>query len=317
MSPIILLAVGAAIAYGASDFVGGLLSRHWPAGRVALVGQSAATIASAVAAAAVGGQLRTADVFWSLGAGLGAGLGTLALYRGLAAGRMSVAGPLSAVGAAGLPVLVDVLLGQSPGLTAVIGIALAIPGIWLVSTASSHGGAGGGVVEGLIAGVGFAALFICLGFAGRDAGLWPVVISSAASVLVLIPAVLRPTPEATVAGREPAPSSAAPTTDAIVGPAQPDPAPPRGVIDAARPGPRVRSWPGAQALVPGVLGVLATLLYLQATRAGSLSIAAVITSLYPAVTVLLATVVLKERTTVLHVLGLALCAGSVVTFTLS
>ncbi len=271
MQTVVLLALLGAMAYGASDFVGGLLSRSAAAARVAVVGQGAASVLSLVAAVVVGGVVTAGVLGWGAGAGLGAAVGTLALYRGLSVGRMNVAGPLSAVGAAGLPVLVDVLLGQTLSSAAVVGIGLAIPAIWLVSTSEPGPGGSSGVVEGLLAGVGFAALFICLDRAGDGAGMWAVFVSQLVSLLVLL-----------------------------------------GYVVLVRP---VGGWPGRHAVWPGVLGVAATILFLVASRLGSLSVAAVIVSLYPAMTVVLAALVLHERTTRLHAVGLALCAASVITFT--
>src|SRR5579862_591592 len=111
----ILLALAAAVLYGSSDFGGGLASRHLGPLRVSIVGTVAATVLAWTTLAVVGGpgpSLRA--VAWGLGAGLAGGAGTLVLYRGLARGQMSVVGPLSAVGAAVVPVLAGLALGEHP-----------------------------------------------------------------------------------------------------------------------------------------------------------------------------------------------------------
>ncbi|MCA2229872.1 EamA family transporter [Nonomuraea aurantiaca] len=278
MPTAVLLALAAAALYGASDFLGGLLSRRTHYALVGLVGQSAAAIGGLAAALAVSAQPSMGAIGWGIGAGLGGAVGTLALYRGLSRGRMNVAGPLSAVGAAGLPIPVDLLSGGEFTALAVLGVGLAIPGIWLVAAQPGKRGDGGGagVAEGLLAGLGFAALFVCLGRAGDTSGLWPVAASQLSAVVVLAGYAL--------AGRR---SMTPPVGTARV--------------------PWAAGW-------TGVLGVGATVLYFLATREATLTVSAVITSLYPAFTVALAALVLRERTSLAHAAGLLLCAASVGAF---
>jgi drug/metabolite transporter (DMT)-like permease len=269
----VALALLASVAYGASDFTAGMLSRRAHFVFVGWIGQAtSASLAIAVVLIA-GTPFPVLSVLgWGALAGLGAAAGTLALYKGLADGQMSVAAPLSAVGAAGLPVLFDVVTGGSLPVGALIGVGAALPGIWLVSTSSGPSDRGG-VVPGLIAGVGFAVLFIALDRAGDHSGLWPVASSQFAALVVITGLAL--------AWR---PASARPSRNA--------------------------AW-------PGVFGVTATVAYFLATHHGSLSVAAVITSLYPAITIGLAGVVLHERTTRLQNLGLVLCGAAVCAFAVS
>ncbi|HZC27136.1 MAG TPA: EamA family transporter [Actinopolymorphaceae bacterium] len=269
----VVLALLSAVSYGASDFTAGVLSRR---AHFVLVGWMAQATASLVACLAVVLQATHAPsmsaLAWSVLAGLGGGVGTLALYQGLAVGHMSIAGPLSAVGAAGIPVILDLLTGGQISTPALIGIAVALPGIWLVSTTRRAPGYDGGVREGLLAGVGFAVLFIGLDRAGSGAGLWPVAVSQVTS-LVLVSVL----------------------------------------VAIWRPGPRP-SWTAGG---PGLLAVAATLLYFLSTHHAPLGVVAVITSLYPAITVGLAAALLRERTTRLQNVGLALCAAAVCAFAAS
>ncbi len=263
-----MLALGAAACYGVSDFVGGVLSRRAHYSVVGLAGQvasAAGALCAAVLLGSAGPDLRA--FLFGATAGVGSAVGTLALYRGMARGRMNVAGPLSAVGAASIPVLVALVAGQALSAAAVVGICLAVPGIWLVASESGPRG-GGGVGEGLVSGAGFGVLFLCLDQAGDGAGLWPVAIAQLSAVVVLVAVVAKGT-----AGR-----------------------PPLAAV-----------WPGR-------LGVAATILYFHAAHRGGAAVAAVITSLYPAFTVALAAVVVRERTTLVHGAGLVLCAVSVGVF---
>ena len=188
----IILGLIAALAYGLSDFVAGLLSRRVHYALVALAANFAATALSVAALlitapAAPGVQA----LAWGAASGIGSGFGTLMLFRGLALGRMGVVAPLSAVGTAVLPVLIGIGLGDRPSPVAWIGVALALPAIWLVSTsgrpatdaADARDASGtpakpralaSGAIEGLLAGLGFALLLVGLNLAGDGAGPGPL-----------------------------------------------------------------------------------------------------------------------------------------------
>ncbi len=280
----VVLGLGAALAFGVSDFVAGRLSRRLHYALVALVGNFVAlgvTALALVGSPYAGPQPEA--LLWGAASGVGGGFGTLMLYRGLGRGRMGVVAPLSALGAAVLPVLVGVALGDRPSMAAWAGVLLALPAIWLVSTSARReeeaGGGGprvskGEVVDGLLAGAGFALLFVGLGVAGEGSGLWPVVAGQASSV-VLLAAVL----VGTLRG-----------------------------MDIRRSA--VRDLAGAASV--GILGGAASILYFFSTHEGLLSIVAVVTSLYPAVTVLLAAAVLHEAISRRQGIGLALAGLAVV-----
>jgi len=276
----ILLGLGAAFGYGLSDFIGGLVSRRAHYAIVALLSYCAAGLATVSFVALSGSPAPTPLALgWGSLSGLGAGLGTLALYRGLARGRMGVVAPLSGIGTAALPVLAGVLLGDRPSAVAWLGIALALPGIWLVSASTGAEESDGsrwsqGVADGLLAGAGFAVLLISLDFAGGDSGYWPVLASEATGLIVMAAflAVIR---------------------DRVV-----DRRVPPAVIGGS--------------VATGLSGASAVVLYHLSTQGGLLSIVAVLTSLYPAVTVALAAVLTREAITRHQLVGLALAAVSVV-----
>ena len=163
----VLLSLVAAVAYGLSDFVGGLAARRTSAWPVAFVGTAAALVGAIVLALATDGTPTGADLVWGGVSGIGTGVGGAFLYKGLAAGRMGVVAPISAVGAALLPVCVAVVSGERPALLVWLGIAAAVPGIWLVSR--EPGGSGdlaAGILDGVIAGLGFGVLFAAVGLVG-------------------------------------------------------------------------------------------------------------------------------------------------------
>ncbi len=129
----IVLALLSALAYGISDFLGGIFSKKASPWHVAVVGQTSSTVTVTLVALLIGGSPSASDWQWGALAGVGGGFGAAFLYRGLASARMGVVAPLSAVGSALLPVAVGLVTGERPSMLAVIGIVCAFPAIYLIS----------------------------------------------------------------------------------------------------------------------------------------------------------------------------------------
>jgi uncharacterized membrane protein len=270
----VLLALLAAASYGLSDFLGGVLSKRVSPWTIALAAQvGGATVTFAVALGVSGDPTRT-DLWWAVAAGVGNGVGTAFLYRGLSSGRMGVVAPVSGVGAALLPVLVGVSSGERPATLAWLGITLAFPAIWLVSRAptvvvpSPSGSTG--LLDGVLAGLGFGTLFVALAQVGEDAGLMPLALNQAVGAVVII-----------------------------------------GVATTLRAPWLPREPRAALGVISGLLGATATGLFMVASRGDQLTISAVVVSLYPAFTVLLAAMPLREHVHRAQAVGLALCAAAV------
>ena len=135
----IVLALASAIGYGGSDFAAGLASRSAGIIQVNLLASAISTVAVVAALLSVGGHPPTgAALAWGAGAGLGGFVGGLALYLGFRQAAFSVAGPLSAVGAAGFSVLAGLLFGERPTGLALTGIVLALPAIVAVSASADR-----------------------------------------------------------------------------------------------------------------------------------------------------------------------------------
>ena len=274
----ILLALGSAVAYGAADFLAGWLSRRSHYARVSLLAQLAAGTGALLASLVVGGRPSATALAWGALSGLGSGLGTLALYRGLAQGRMNVVAPLSGVLAAALPALFGLLHGERPGPAAMAGLALALPAVWLTArtedqaVASSTASTSSGALDGVLAGLGFSVLFIGLQRAGHGEGLWPTAASQLVAVLPMLALHAR-----SLRGSEKAED------------------------------PSLRFGP----LLVGVLVALAAICFFLGTQRGMLTVVAVLTSLYPAVTVALARWLLAEHIGRWQGVGLALAGVSV------
>lgn len=266
----VLLALAAALAYGVSDFIGGIASRRSSAWPVAFTAGIGGLLGALLLAGVIAGDPSGADLAWGALAGIGSGTGGAFLYRGLAAGRMGVVAPVSAVGAALLPVVVGVGTGERPEPLVWAGIAVAVPGVWLVSREPVIGDLAAGLVDGMLAGVGFGVLFAAMGQVPEEAGYWPLAVCQAVAM------------------------AAVALTAAALG----------------------ASWVPRRAtelwgVVAGLLASGAVLAFLLATQTGLLTVAAVLTSLYPAVTIVLAATVLREHVHRAQGLGLVLCGAAV------
>lgn len=243
---------------------------------VLVTGQLAGLVVLLVALPVVGGSPAVRPVAWGVLAGAGATVGTLALYRGLGAGRMNVVAPLSGVGAAALPVIAGVAFGERLGALAVAGVLVAIAAIVAVCSGARAESSTGrmperlGVSDGLLAGAGFALLFVALQRAGTDHGLWPLLAAQLCTLGALASF---------------------------------------GLATGRRLRPAGTDLPGV--VVAGLLGAGAVLLFVLATGHALLAIVAVVTSLYPAVTVVLASAVLREPIARIQFVGLVAAAVGV------
>jgi drug/metabolite transporter (DMT)-like permease len=185
------LALLSALCFGISHFVNGVVSRRWNGVTVAGIAQLAGTLVSLVLVVSFpGGSPSAADLLWGTASGVGTGVGVAYLYRAMSRGPMSVVAPVSDVAAVALPVLVGVLLlGERPSAAAFAGIAVALLAIWLVSRVRPANDQDrrlvSGVPDALVAGVGFAAHFIAVARIPPEAGLWPITLSRAVSVVVI------------------------------------------------------------------------------------------------------------------------------------
>ena len=282
----ILLALASAIGYGGSDFAAGLAARSAGVIQVTLLASAVSAVVVAAALPFAASHPPTAAAMaWGAVAGLGGTTGAFALYLGFRHAAFSVAAPISAVGAAGFSVLAGLLLGERPTALALTGIALALPAIVGVSASAASAGdtppeeaaAAGrpaaGVVLGLVAGACFALLFIGLDRAGTVAPGSGLWPVAATQVTELTAALV-----VAVATRNVR-------------------------LPAAR--------PRLLAVITGAAGAAGTILFFFATHQGFLAVTAVLTSLYPAVTIVLARTMLGERLTALRLAGLALAGACV------
>jgi drug/metabolite transporter (DMT)-like permease len=271
-----LLAAGAALCYGLSNFIGPRLVRNLPLYPVLISGQVVALLVSAALLPTESGTPTTGEVVAALVAGLGNAFALIAFYRAVELGPMSIVAPLSALGAV-VPVLLGAAQGESIGAVKVAAIALALSGVALAARPSAEeraagvGDRRGAAGWALLSSLGFGVFLAGMSEAGSGGAFWAIALSRASLLALYVVVAVRLSSPLRVAVRDV---------------------------------PRV--------MVPGLLLFAGTLLYTVATREGDLSVVSVIASLAPVVIVALAFTLLGERLSRTQAIGAAAAiAGSV------
>ena len=269
----IVLSLLAALSYGAADFVGGFVSKRNPVFRVVLVSQLFGTLPLlAVFPLINDGTYSASAMWWGCAAGVAGGAGVVLLYKGLSHGRMSVVAPITSVEAAAMPVVFGLFLGERPSTAALVGVGVALLAVAMVSSSAETEPSESGSGIPEAIGAGFAfGIFFIVLDQAGDAAGMWPILSMRATSLILVALALF------------------------------------GTRTSIRPAPGT-IWGIA---LSGMLDVAANVLYLLSTQHGLLSLVAVITSMYPAATVVLARFVLHERLSRPQLVGLGLAAAGV------
>jgi drug/metabolite transporter (DMT)-like permease len=275
----VVLGLLAAALYGIGDFAGGLASRAYSSVTILLYSYPVGVVLMALMMPFFPGTLDAHVVLFGTLGGLAGLLGVSVMYQLMVTAPMNVISPVTAVLAAMVPVLVGVGGGERPGVSAWVGIVLGLAAVVLVSrTSEDH-------PHGRI-----RPRVIVLAFvAGVGFGLYFVFLARAGHDSGLWPLLVSRIASAVAI----IPLAAAMRSFAVV-----------------------RGRALGVALIAGTCDALANMFFLLAARSGLLSLASVLTALYPAMTVLLAVVLLREHTSVVQRCGLALAAASVVLITL-
>ena len=252
-----LLALAAALCWGAGDFLGGFATRRLAVLTVLAVSQAVGlagvVLWVVVAREAVPGAAELIPAALAGGAGV-VGLG--ALYRGLAVGAMGIVAPISAASPL-VPLAVDATRGVVPGRVQWLGVALVLAGIVALALEPARGGArlASGVGLAVVAAVGFGLFFVGLDAGADESAPWAVVAARAASVSIAAGAALLVTRTSL--------------------------RPPRRLLPLL--------------VAIGVFDTGANVLVAFASTRDAAGIVAVLSALYPIATVVLARVVLGER----------------------
>jgi drug/metabolite transporter (DMT)-like permease len=277
----IALGLLAALTYGAADFLGGVATKTTRVFSVVLVSQILGSALLVIALPfLLDARPTTEALTWGALSGVAGAVGVAAFYQALSEGRMGVIAPITGVEAATVPVVYGLLGGERPSAVALTGVVLALVAVALVSSSSNDPQVHEDGKDRLLGPGVLAALGAGLAF-----GAFFILLDRAGDAAGLWPLVgARASSFATIA-----------VAVMVTG-----------------------SWerPSRGALLPiagaGVLDVTANLLYLLATREGLLSIVAVLTSMYPATTVVLARITLDERFSRIQIGGLLVAVAGVI-----
>lgn len=269
----VLFALTSALVIGAADFIGGATSRRVSAIRLTASVQLVGLVLVVPVALAVGADRVTlTDAWWSVASGLVVGIGLALFYAAMARGLISVIAPITATVGAVVPVTYGLARGERPGPVALAGLVLAAGAIALVSISPDTGGLRG---SGLGLGVGAGILF----------GLFYVFLSRPSEDAGLWPVVL---------------SRVGSTVVLLVAAL--------AVTRGLSPGRAVRLHVG----VIAALEIVGATTLLFALQSGPVSIASVLSSLYPVTTTFLAAWVLHERLRRIQLVGVALALVAIV-----
>jgi len=257
----ILYGLSAALGWGAGDFTGGLASRKTGAYRAVFYSEAIGIvflfIVLGISAESIPslGILLIAMVAGAIGT-----FGLILLYRAMTTGLMSVAAPVSALLAASLPVLVGIFKEGVPKTLTVFGFGFALFAIWMISQSA------GSVTDilahladlklPLLAGIGFGSYFILMHEAtSSGATVWPMMASRIGGTIFIAAYMLISRTSWKVEDTS--------------------------------------AW--LMLTLNGLLDILGNVFFILAGQAGRLDVAAVLSSLFPGATVVLAWIFLKER----------------------
>ena len=285
-----LLALAAAVLWGGGDFSGGMSVKRaggsmGAALRVILLSHSVSLIVLIGIAWARGDAFpHGAPLAWGLVAGATAGVALACFYVALSRGAMGASAALSGLLAAAIPAGVSAGIEGSPGLSQVAGFLVAGVAIWLIAAGDNPEATTadrGTVWLAVVGGVGFGIYFVALKMAGAAGVVWPLATARMGSLAVC---------SLLLAGMSLRGGAGA-------------------MVRMTR---TVVAW----ALAAVLLDTSGNLLFIAATRAGRLDVAAVLASLYPASTILLAAWTLRERPTRRQGWGMVVAVAAVVMITL-
>jgi len=275
------LGLSSSICWGLADYLGGTQARRVPLATVMLVSQATGLVGVAIYAALSGeGAPGIVSLLPAAGGGAAGAAALTAFYRGLSIGTMSIVAPISATGAI-VPVAVGIATGDRPGAIQIAGMALAVMGVVLASREARMEDSDAADSSRLSI---LLALVAALGFGSFFVGVHA---SAGHSVLWSL-----------VAARS--------SAFVLLG---------AGAI-ALRKEVRMAPATALPLMLVGALDLTANALFAIASTKGLLSLVAVLGSLYPVATVLLARALLGERVRrvqeigiVLALTGVALIAG--------
>jgi len=275
----IVLALGSALCWGISDYLGGAKSRSLALFSVLLVSQVTGVLVLGMIVIVAGDSAPDSTrLLHAAGAGLGEIIGVAALYRGLAVGSMSIVAPVASI-APVVPLAVGFALGEVPAPLQIAGLVLIIAGLVMTSKKPRSGGIenakiGPSILYGALSALGFGVFFVLMNSASEGNVPWALFAARVTAVAVLAIAVVF-------------------TRSRIV----------------------LRSTDLPVTSLIGILILAADFMYATATTIGLLGVVAVLAALHTVVTLFLARVLLKERVESFQRIGIVTCLIGVLAVT--
>ena len=279
----ILLATGAAAFFGGADFMAGFASRKTPAVLVTALTYGAGLLVVAAAALFSGPMAMSPSAWtWSAVSSVTGVVGVVTHYAAFGTGRLSIVAPITAGLAAAGPAAFDLLTGAHLRWTSLVGLALAVVAVIVVSVGHPDEDRTDlptkAVVYAVVSGTAFALSIVALSLVGKSAGMAPLLMQRTLGIVTLGPVALY-----MLFGMPAARRTAVPGRSTI-----------------------------AIALGAGLVDACATIALLAAIRSGPLAVASVLGGLYPVGTILLAHYLLGERMTGKERVGVAMALAAVV-----
>lgn len=282
----VLVGLTSALVFGSADFFGGLASKRISPIRVTAIGAASGLIALFAAEALIGGRWSWEAVFYGGLSGVTGALAITLLYGCLAIGPMSILSPLTALVSAFIPLMAGVLRGERMQPIGYVAIGIALVAVVLVGFVKEKGAVHPSLKAILMAvgsGTMIGIFLILIDLTPDDAGLVPLIANRAVNGVIMFAAV------GVIALLVHRRSHRVETPGA-----------PIGMLSL---GWKAGFWFAAAA---GVIDATANSILLLGLRIGDLSVMAVLAALYPAGTIILAAIVLRERIAPLQVAGLVL-----------
>ncbi|GAA1000852.1 DMT family transporter [Subtercola frigoramans] len=281
-----LLGITGAFVYGSADFLGGLASKRLnPVLVTALAAASGLVILLAVYPI-VGGAFSWSAALWGALSGVAGAIALSLLYACLAIGPMSILSPLTALVSAIVPMIAGLLTGTRFGIVGYLGLAVALVAVVLVGFVPEKGavrpslrGVGMAIGSGVMIGV----FLILINQTPEDSGIVPLLFNRAVNATLLFGAVVV---ISLTTGRRRA-----------------------GVDAGTRAGSAARLGVSLAAGC-GIVDALGNILLLTGIHLGDLVTMSVLTAMYPAGTIVLAAIVLRERIAPVQIVGLVLALSA-------
>ncbi|HWH25709.1 MAG TPA: DMT family transporter [Pseudolysinimonas sp.] len=272
----VILGLSSALVYGAADFFGGIASTRIPAVKVVAGSGLIGLLVLIPASALTGGTWSNEVLLWGVLSGMAGSMGILTLYMALAIGPMSILSPLTAVMSAIVPLSWGLINGERLSLIGYAALGIALVAVVLVGFVPEKGAVRPrlrGVLLAVLSGTLIGTLLILLDAAPDDAGLLPLTVNRMTHAVILWTIV--------------------------------------GVMALASRSRQPSERPAWRRVIPlivaaGLADSTANILMVTGFRLGDLSVVAVLTALYPAGTIALAAIVLRERIAPVQWVGLVL-----------